>query len=68
MMGEFYKLLESLYDNYDWTSVCEKADEFVQKWAAQVSGLDKELVIELVQGILRAKVNHEKEGSKNGRA
>ena len=68
MMGEFYHLLESLYDNYDWTSVCERSDEFVQKWTANMSGLDKELVIELVQGILRAKVNHEKEESKNGRA
>ena len=67
MMGEFYKLLESLYDDEDWTSICEKSDAFVQKWTANMSGLDKELVIELVQGILRAKVNYEKEERKNGR-
>ena len=67
MMGEFYQLLQSLYDEWDWVKVCELSDEFVQKWTASMSGLDKELVIELVQGILRAKVNYEKEEQRNGR-
>lgn len=67
MMGEFYRLLEALYDEWDWVKVCELSDAFTQKWTAQMDGLDKELAVELVQGILRAKVNHEKEERKNGR-
>ena len=68
MMGEFYHLLENLYDEWDWVKVCELSDEFVQKWTAQMDGLDKELAVELVQGILRAKDNYQKEEMKNGRA
>lgn len=68
MMGEFYRLLESLYEERDWVKVCELSDAFAQKWTAQMDGLDKELVVELTQGILRAKDNYQKEEMKNGRA
>lgn len=67
MMAEFYHLLESLYEEWDWVKVCELSDAFAQKWTAQMDGLDKELAVELVQGILRAKDNYEKEERKNGR-
>lgn len=60
MMGEFYRLLETLYDEWDWVKVCELSDAFAQKWTAQMDGLDKELVVELTQGILRAKDNYQK--------
>lgn len=67
MMAEFYHLLENLYDDEDWTSICEKADEFVQKWVAKMDGLDRELIVELTQGILRAKDNYQKGGRKDDR-